>query len=1059
MNLIIKMKRKRISILLITVLYCCFPFIPIVEAGNNINNHAPESAADAKTQGAKNLAFRRAVWTSSSADFMSTGQITTNGLSWREWHSDKADTQWIYVDLGAMAKIRSVVLRWGANPAQAYQVQVSSDSSPSADTGLVENWRNVQQTANGKGGVEEIALPETEARYVRILMTAKSKPEGYTLKALEVYGEGGVENPPSAVSPPDADGTLHLNGGWRLEDESAIADKAAAISSCGYDDSRWMVATVPGTVLTSYLNAGAIPDPFYGDNNKQISEFFAHTNWWYRNELELPSNYEGRRIWLNLDGINYRAFIYVNGRLAGNLDGAFIRGRFDVTKLVTPGKKNCIAVLVMPVPKPGTVVPKLLDAYEWPWDYPKNEPTFLESDSWDWLTTIHDRNTGIWNQVTFTSTGDVTVRNPFVITHFPEQGNLSRTDLTLKLDVQNHSGAASKGELKVRLGDIEFTRTLTIEGGETRHIVFDKSSVPALSLRNPKLWWPNGSGEQNLYDLTIEFRSGGKLSDANRSRVGIREFTYERASLTDWNTNKITNNVGVTDKEAEETLQIFCNGQRIFARGVNWGMDEGMLRCDREGFDWRLRMEKEMNFNIIRSNAGNVDKSDFFDLCDEYGLMVWEEFGISTGVMPDDPGMWLANARDRFLRRRNHACVVLWCTANETMPRDPILTEMPKMAEELDGTRMFLHCSTQTPPTNGDGPYDTRPASFYFRDFAHGFRPEIASPAIPAVESMRRMMPHNKLWPVNEMWGLHDWWRGGGWFPANGLCGTTEVAIAAYGEPKGIEDFCRKAQMVNMEVFKAIYESWNDRMWNDCTGVMVWMSNPAWPSLIWNLYDYYGDATAAYFACRTACEPVHIQWNAVNNQVKVVNHSFDELKGLSAEATIYNMDGSVARAQSVHLDCPANSVRDCMELFASEEDNSIPLTGVHFIRLALKDASGKALSTNFYWRGLTEWKYEALEDMPQVRLTGTADRGENGRITVDLKNPTSGMALMVRIKLVDAATGEALLPVIYSDNYFSLAPEESKHVEIDTVYVKPARAFKLLVEGWNILPEEITQKN
>jgi len=397
----------------------------------------------------------------------------------------------------------------------------------------------------------------------------------------------------------------------------------------------------------------------------------------------------------------------------------------------------------------------------------------------------------------------------------------------------------------------------------------------------------------------------------------------------------------------------------------------------------------------------------------------------------------------------------LWCTANETLPKDPILTEMPKMAEELDGTRMFLHCSTQTPPTNGDGPYDTRPASFYFRDFAHGFRPEIGSPTIPAVESMRRMMPHDKLWPINEMWGLHDWWRGGGWFPPNGLCSTTEVAIAAYGEPKGIDDFCRKAQMVNMEVFKAIYESWNDRMWNDCTGVMLWMSNPVWPSLIWNLYDYYGDATAAYFACRKACEPVHIQWNAVNNQVKVVNHSFDELKGLSAEATIYNMDGSVACAQSAHLDCPANSVRGCMELFASGENNSVPLTGVHFIRLALKDSSGKTLSTNFYWRGLTEWKYEALESMQQVKLTGTAGKEKNGRITVDLKNPTPGMALMVRIKLVDAATGEALLPVIYSDNYFSLAPEESKRIEIDTMYVKPARAVKLLVEGWNILPEEI----
>ncbi|MCL2659534.1 MAG: discoidin domain-containing protein [Acidobacteriaceae bacterium] len=1014
-------------------------------------------AAGNTEAGKRNLAMNRATWASSAADFTSTGQIATANLpSWREWHSDKADAQWIYVDLGAVVKVRSVVLRWGANYAQAYQVQVSSDSGPSVETGLVENWRGVQQTSSGKGGVEEIALPGTEARYLRLLMSAKPRPEGYMLKSLEVYGEGGVEDTPSAVPPPDADGTLHLSGGWRLADESTIYGKsAAAISRPGFDDSRWMAATVPGTVLTSYLNAGAIPDPFYGDDNKQISEFFCHTNWWYRNELELPASYAGRRVWLNFGGINYRAYIYVNGSLAGSIDGAFLRGRFDVTKLVTPGRKSCIAVLVMPVPKPGEVMPKQLNNYDWPWEFPRNEPTFLEGDSWDWLPTIHDRNTGIWNHVTVTQTGDVTVKNPFVSTHFPEFGNLSRADLTLKLELQNHSSVAAKGELMVRLGEIEFARAVTIEGGETKHLTFDKSSVPELSMRNPKLWWPNGSGEQNLYDLAIEFRSGGKLSDAHKSRVGVREFTYERASLTEWDIAKISNNVGVTDKESQETLQFFCNGQRIFARGANWGMDEGLLRCDREGFEWRLRMEKEMNFNIIRNNAGNVDKSEFFELCDQCGLMVWEEFGMSTGCMPDDPGMWLANARDRFLRRRNHACVALWCTANEMIPKDPILTEMPLMAEELDGTRLFLHCSTQTPPTNGDGPYNTRPASFYFRDFAHGFRAEIASPTIPAVESMRRMMPHNKLWPVNEMWGLHDWWLGGGWWKANELCGTTQAAIAKYGEPKGVEDFCRKAQMVNMEVFKAIYESWNDRMWNDCTGVMIWMSNPDWPSLLWNLYDYYGDATAAYFACRKACEPVHIQWNPVTNQVKAINHGFAELKGLSAEAAIYNLDGSVVQTASAHLDCPANTAQPCMTLF--EEDKAGSLSSVHFIRLALKDAAGSVLATNFYWRGKEEWKYEALEQMPQAAVTGAVSADKDGRLTVDLVNSSPGIALMVRLKLVDEATGQLLAPVLYSDNYISLVAGERASIGIDLTRVKPPHAAKLVVEGWNTPPVELAK--
>ncbi|MCL2660167.1 MAG: hypothetical protein FWD64_06580, partial [Acidobacteriaceae bacterium] len=537
---------------------------------------------------------------------------------------------------------------------------------------------------------------------------------------------------------------------------------------------------------------------------------------------------------------------------------------------------------------------------------------------------------------------------------------------------------------------------------------------------------------------------------------------YNQKSLTRWDTGSLSNHVADVDQQLDSSggtrkddpLMLLCNGQRIFIRGVNWGMDEGMLRCDRRGYESRLRMEKEMNFNLIRNWSGNLDKTEFYEICDEYGLLVWEEFGIANSLMPDDPIMWLANARDRFLRRRNHACVMLWCTANETMPQDPMLSEMPLMAESLDGTRLFLHSSTQTPPTSGDGPYEAEPPSFFFKNLAYGFRPELGSHTIPVVESMRRMMPHDKLWPVNEMWGLHDWWLGTEGNP--GLSVATEKAIAGYGEPTGIEDFCRKAQMVNMEVFKAIYESWNDRLWNDCTGLMIWMSNPAWPSLAWNTYDYYLEPTAVYFACRKACEPVHIQWNAVTNQVKAINHSFAELKGLSAEAAVYNLNGTLAETRTAHVDCPANSAKDCMTLF--EEDKAKPLSNVHFIRLALKDAAGKLLSTNFYWRGKEEWKYEALEHMPQASVTGTVSAAKDGHLKVDLVNSSPGIALMVRLKLVDEATGQLLAPVLYSDNYVSMAAQERIRIDIDLTRVKPQRAAKLIVEGWNTPPVELARR-
>lgn len=1009
----------------------------------------------------RNIALNRAAWASSSADFINTGHMSTDGLATTKWQSSDADLQWIYVDLGASCKVSSIVLRWGVVPAVSYKVQVSTDNGPSPETGLVENWSEVHQKLDGKGGVENISIPETSARFVRLLLNGKAKAGGYELTSFEVYGSGGVQAVPVPLQAPESDGTLRLSGGWRLINQAAIPDKAAAVSTCGYDDSAWLIATVPGTILTSYLNLGAVPDPFYGDNLSQISDFFAHTNWWYRNELDVPAGYAGKRVWLNFDGINYRAYVYVNGKSAGSMDGAFIRGKFDVTELVNPGKKNCVAVLIIPVPKPDKIMPKKLSGYDWPVEFPKNEPTILAADSWDWLPTIRDRDSGIWNHVYFSTSGDATVENPFASTHFPEPGNLKRADVTIKVDVKNHTAKPVKGDLRVRLGSVELVHPVSLDAEETKTITLDKSAYPKLSLTDPKLWWPNGHGEQNLYDLTIEFRSGGKVQDTSNSRIGIREYGYTPALHTVWKPSEIQNGVNGPDQpkaHAKEPLSISCNGKRILIRGVNWGMDEGLLRCDREGFMKRVGMEKDMNFNLIRDWAGNLDKPEFYDVCDELGIMVWEEFGIANGLMPDDPIMWLKNARDRFFRRRNRTCVALWCTCNESTPEDPMLTEMPRLAEQLDGTRIFLHLSTQIPPTDGDGPYESKPASFYFNDFARGFRPELGSPTIPSVESMRRLMPHNRLWPVNEMWALHDWWLGTGWDSGSGLCGATMKAIASYGEPTGIEDFCRKAQMVNTEVFKAIYEAWNDRMWDDCTGVMIWMSNPAWTSLTWNTYDYFMDATGCYFACKKACEPIHIQWNVVTNKVKAINNTSNPLKGLNAEATIYNLDGSVVHTKSAHSDCGANSNCECLTLFASD-DKVDALSNVHFIHLTLKDASGALLSTNFYWRGKKEWKYEEMQSIKQVALTAKAGEVNNAKLAVDLENSTGNIALAARLKIVDLESGNLAAPVLYSDNYISLVPQESRRVEIDLKFIPKGRKMKLYLEGWNIAPAELANIN
>ena len=1015
----------------------------------------------------RNLALNRAAYASSSVDFVNTGHMATDGETATKWQSKAGGPQWIYVDLGADCSISKVVLQWAGAYAKAYTIQVSTDAGPSPITGLVEHWTDVC-TAAGKGGAEEIPLAPVRARYVK-LCCGGPMPQGVALAEFEVHGMGGPASKPNIVPPPPRDGTWDLCAGWKLRSQSFVADDGGKISTRGYDDSRWLAATVPGTVLTSYQNLGAVPDGFYGDHLSQVSDWFCRCSWWYRTEVELPESYRGKRVWLNLDGINYKADIFVNGSAVGKMAGAFIRGQFDVTDKVNVGRKNAIAVLIHPMPKRKEPGEKGLDRLYFDDDFTPNAPTFVESAGWDWLPTIRDRNIGIWNRVFLSSSGDVTIVDPFVVTDLPLLPDTSRADLTVKTELRNDADQPRRGKLRGTIGDHAFEKPVVVGPHQTLAVVIDKSAQPALSLDHPRLWWPNGYGDQRLYDFSLRFvLDSGELSDVKTAKIGIRKFTYHK----------------------ERPLTLFCNRQKIMLKGANWGMDEGMLRCDRRGFEARLRLEKGMNFTILRNCLGNVSKQDFYDLCDQYGLLVWEEFGINHNTTPIDLGVYFENATDRLRTRRNHACVAFWCTANEGGPPEPILSAMPRLVEQLDGTRHYLQHSTIQPPTESDGPYETYCPLFYFQ-LASGYRGEIASPVVPTVESMRRMMPHEKLWPINPLWGLHDWVDRGA---AANWCGLTEKAIAAYGKPTGIEDFCRKAQMVNMEIFKSFYDAWNNKLWNDCTGVLIWMSNPCWPSLTWNTYDYYLEPTGAYFGCKKACEPIHVQWSVASGEVKVVNNTFRELDGLTVAARIYNMDGCEYRKKTVSLDCPSNCVRKCFDLWEAGKGAAMAadrgLSNVYFIKLELKDGTGRLLSDNFYWQNKlatqgqpaankvevtagvirsdnSYWQskspvmYQDLSAMNKVALTGTVrstQTGDSCRLTIDVRNGNQGVALMTRLKLVDATSHLLVAPVLYSDNYFSLTPGESKQATVEfSARNVSGDHVAVLVEGWNAIPAELAR--
>lgn len=903
------------------------------------------------------------------------------------WMSAGSAQEWVYVDLGASFDFDRVKLYWIARAAEG-SVQVSDDA---------ENWRDVAALPSEGGEVDDLKLtPAAHGRYVRVLMTRPSSPEGYVLSEMEVYGRGGFTARPKAALAPSG-GRLELAGGaWRLQRSPLVKGDGEAISKTGYEDGAWIVATVPGTVLTSYYNVGAVPDPNYGENQLHISDTFFYADFWYRTEFTAPETGAGEAAWLDFDGVNWKADVYLNGEKLGRIEGGFMRGRFDVTGKLMPGKVNALAVRIEKNATPGSVHQKTLESSG------KNggglgsdDPTYHASAGWDWIPTIRGRNTGIWGSVYVTVTGAVTLEDPFVSATLPLP-DTSSAEVSLQVDVANSQSKSVSGLLRGSFGETRFEQRVTLAARERKTVKLSPATHPQLKLKNPKLWWPAGYGDPHLYDVELTFEGpDGKTTDRKSFKAGVRQMTYD---------------------DQDGALKIYVNGRRLIAKGGNWGFGESMLRYRAREYDAAVRYHREMNFNMIRNWVGQVGDEAFYEACDRHGVMVWQDFWLANpadGPDPDNNALFLANANDFIRRIRSHPSMGIYCGRNEGVPPKPIDDGLRQAVAELHPGMHYIPSSAFL-TVSGGGPYRAMPPGYYFRTADTKLHSEIGAPNIPPIESVRRMMPEKEQWPQGLAWGLHDFCLES----AQGCAGFRAMIDDGYGGASGLEEWLELANFINHESYRAMFEAQSvHRM-----GVLLWMSHPCWPSFVWQTYDYYFEPTSTYFGCKKGCEPIHIQWNREKETIEVVNYSGGNQTGLTARAEIVNMDGSRMGAKTATLDSREDSTESPIQM-----EYPSGLTPVHFLRLTLSRGA-EVLSTNFYLRGLEEGNYRAIRELKkaEVEASTRAERqGEGWKLTTQLKNRSAWPALMVRVKAVRAETGDRILPAIYSDNYVSLLPGES----------------------------------
>ncbi|WP_083500529.1 glycosyl hydrolase 2 galactose-binding domain-containing protein [Sphingomonas endophytica] len=889
--------------------------------------------------------------------------------------------------------------------------------------------------------------------------------------------------PTAPVMQPLAANRWQVNG-WTLAAAPDVKGDGATLSRAGSPTGTWRPATVPGTVLQTLVDRGVYPDPYYGLNNLKIPESLARQDYWYRTRFTVPAEAAGKRLTLVFGGINYDAEIWVNGQRLGETHGAFIRGQFDYTPVAG---ENVIAVRVSPPPHPGIPHEQSVagGVGENGGQLAIDGPTFVATEGWDWIPGIRDRNTGLWRPVELVATGAVRIGDPHVVTDLP----LPRTDradvyITVPLD---NAGAAAPVTVRVAFEGVTVEKQVTAPAGHSE-VRFAPSEFRQLTVANPKLWWPNGYGAPHLYDVTYQVADARGVSDERKARFGIREVSYDlslfdaagalrrvnvqttdgglagtplidvrhaaiKQTPTGWAESLTPAGerspavTAITETLPEPHLTIRVNGVRIAARGGNWGMDDAMKRVSYDRLAPYFRLQREAHMNIIRNWMGNNNEEEFFDLADENGMMVLNDFWQSTQnfqVEPEDAALFLANARDTIARYRNHPSIILWFGRNEGVPYPTLNEGLAKAVFDLDGTRWFTG-SSNVVNLQGSGPYNYRAPVGYFTDLATGFSVETGTPSLSTAESIASYVPAGDRWPLGDVLAYHDWH-----FAGNGDTKTFMAALSRmYGPGTSFADFERKAQMMNLETHKAMYEGFLGHLWTKNSGRLLWMTHPAWPSNAWQIYSWDYDTQASYYGAKKAVEPLHVQLNLPGNELVVLNTTQADAKALTARVKVVGLDNRELFARDTPVDALANRATP---LAAVPLDGLFAANPMVLVKLSLLGADGTPVSENFYWRGRDEDAYRALDTLAPAALTASATAGgvEGGDrvVRVTLANDTAIPALNAKLTLVDAK-GQRILPAFYDDNYVSLLPGERRTIAIRY----PAMATgtpHVTLTGWNV---------
>jgi len=879
--------------------------------------------------------------------------------------------------------------------------------------------------------------------------------------------------------------TLDLDDDWQMQSTILVDDDAKIVSSRSFEPRNWY-PTKPGwSVLNTLTKSGVYPDMRFGMNNYAIPDMsdafneaqnltqYSHlpgnqnpwtSPWWFHRTFSLESVDAGQVTWLELDCINYRAEVWVNGRIVAGREqiaAMFQRFQLNITDFVKQGE-NVLAIKIFPVDHSGIPntqrVPLVMGRHV---PYPGRiestifrDMTMVLSVGYECFPTVRDRNMGILQGVRVRQTGAVVIRDPFVKTEM-RIPKIDQATIIVSAELVNATDSPQKAVLRGKIDGTELTfeQAVTLNPNETRLV-----RVKPFFMQKPKLWFPHGHGEQNLYTAALEVVDESKaVSDSQDVRFGVRQITTKLHEYNDG-----------------YGMQVSINGKKVFCRG-GYILPDAMLEWDREKVAAELRYYREAGLNLIFFEDIPNPPDWFLDLCDEYGIMFGNCYFGCLWMQPDtdypsDLDLLEQCTVDLTKRYRNHPSIIMYLCMNEGTTREEVYSIWRNAVKELDGTRFWIP-SAFFPDERYDGApdwirqdmpvgmtdvgadYGWLPTGEYFRrvleDTRWMFMLESGCASIPPVESLRLFLPDidtkkrtsadDLLFPLDGVWAEHDtdhYYR-----PFH------EAVYRLFNAPNDVADYCRKGDILSADMNRAMFEATQHQMWDITSGFTQWKLNSCWPSVQWQHVDWFLRPMASLYFVKRANRPVHALWSPHDNQVYVVNHKMEAFRGtVHADVYDFNMKKLFSTKQPVNV-----SHESAADIGLEIKRYSDAPEGIYFLKLRLVDDGDSLVSDNFYWIPTKE-SLVGLEKLPVVPLEySTVFRADGDETvgTVTVTNRTNRLAFFVRAVLQKEADGLEVLPVFWSDNYISLLPGESQFLEV-RVKTKHLSGQKPIVRfnGW-----------